>query len=144
MATHKIITTDADIDLALEQVKEMPDELLAVSAEYKAGHDLDMLILKLSDGSRRLIPRENIEGLQDATRAQIAHIEIIGHGTGIQWPELDLDLYVSAMLQSVYGSKRWMAQLGRRGGMAKSPAKSQAARANGLKGGRPKLAAAQA
>jgi len=140
MATHKVITTDADIDLALK----MPDDLRAVSAEYKAGRDLDMLILKLNDGSRHLIPRENIEGLQNATRAQIAHVEIIGHGTGIQWPELDLDLYVPALLQSVYGSKRWMAQLGRRGGMVKSPAKSQAARANGLKGGRPRLAAAQA
>ena len=140
MATHKVITTDADIDLALK----MPDDLRAVSAEYKAGRDLDMLILKLNDGSRCLIPRENIEGLQNATRAQIAHIEIIGHGTGIQWPELDLDLYVPALLQSIYGSQRWMAQLGRRGGMAKSPAKSQAARANGLKGGRPRLAAAQA
>ena len=142
MATHKVITTDAEIDQALEQAKQLGEELRAVSVEYKPGRELDLIILRLSDGSRRLIPREDIESLQEATRAQIANVELAGNGQGLHWPDLDLDLYVPALLKNIYGSRRWMAQIGRRGGAAKSPAKRQAARENGLKGGRPKLAVA--
>lgn len=142
MATHKVITTDEEIDQALERAKQIDEEVRALSVEYKPGRELDLLILKLSDGSRRLIPREDIEGLQKATRAQIAHVELASNGQGLHWPDLDLDLYVPALLKNIYGSRRWMAQIGRRGGAAKSPAKRQAARANGLKGGRPRLAVA--
>jgi hypothetical protein len=142
MATHKVITTDAEIDQALGQAKQLGEELRAVSVEYKPGRELDLIILRLSDSSRRLIPREDIEGLQEATRTQIANVELAGNGQGLHWPDLDLDLYVPALLKNIYGSRRWMAQIGRRGGAAKSPAKRQAARENGLKGGRPKLAVA--
>jgi hypothetical protein len=42
------------------------------------------------------------------------------------------------LLRGVYGNKKWMAQIGRRGGSARSAAKKAAARANGAKGGRPR------
>jgi hypothetical protein len=141
MATHKVSTSGAELDRALEEAKTLPEELRVLSVEYQSAPELDLLILRLSDGSRRLIPRENIEGLREASPAQIAHVELRGQGSGLQWPELDLDLYVPALLQSVYGTKHWMAQLGRRGGKSTSAAKRQAARLNGRKGGRPKLAA---
>jgi hypothetical protein len=39
----------------------------------------------------------------------------------------------------VFGTKTWMASImGARGGKVSSPAKAEAARANGAKGGRPK------
>lgn len=142
MATHKVVTTDEEIDQALKQAEQLGEELRGVSVEYRPGRGLDMLILRLSDGSRRLIPREDIEGLQTATRTQIAKIELVGNGHGLHWPELDLDLYVPALLKNIYGSRSWMAQIGRRGGAAKTPAKRKAARANGIKGGRPRLAIA--
>ena len=63
--------------------------------------------------------------------------ELIGRGTGISFPELDVDLYVPALIEGVYGNRRWMAQLGKKGGKAKTEAKQLAARANGVKGGRP-------
>jgi hypothetical protein len=47
-------------------------------------------------------------------------------------------MYVPGLLRGVYGNKKWMAQIGRRGGSVKSAAKKRAARVNGLKGGRPK------
>ena len=142
MATHKVITTDEEIDQALKQAEQLGEELHAVAVEYRPGRGLDMLILKLSDGSRRLIPREDVEGLQTATRAQIACVELTSTGQGLHWPALDLDLYVPALLKNIYGSRSWMAQIGRRGGAAKTQAKRKAARTNGLKGGRPRLTVA--
>jgi hypothetical protein len=144
MAKHKVITTDAEIDQVLKQARELQGEPRATGVEYKSGPGLDLLILKLDDGHRCLIPREDIEGLQDATPRQIAQVEILGNGTGLHWPALDLDHYVPNLLQHIYGTKRWMAQIGRRGGLAKSTAKRKSSRANGLKGGRPRLAASQA
>jgi hypothetical protein len=141
MARHKVITTNDEIDQALENARKQGQATLVTAVEYRSNPELDMLVLRLSDGRRHLVARENVEGLQAATAEQIANVEILGGGTGLHWPELDLDLYVPALLQNVYGTRRWMAQLGRRGGMAKSPEKRKSSQVNGRKGGRPKRAA---
>jgi Protein of unknown function (DUF2442) len=139
MAKHRVVTTDAEIDRAIVPAKTLKDEPRAVKVEYMPGPGLDLLILKLSDGHRYLVPREDLQGLQSAGREQIAGIEIVGNGTGLHWPALDVDHYVPSLLDRVYGSKSWMAEIGRSGGSAKSVAKKKASRANGLKGGRPRL-----
>jgi hypothetical protein len=135
---HKIVTTDAEIDRAIERAKYLQDEPRVAEVEYRPGPGLDLLILKLSDGRRRVIPREDLQGLQSATKQQIADVEILGNGTGLHWPALNLDHYVPALLRRVYGTKSWMAEIGRSGGSVTSVAKKRAARANGLKGGRPR------
>ena len=136
---HKVVTTDADIDRAIERARAQPSEPRVTQVEYRPGPRLDLIILKLSDGRRHLIPREDLQGLQSATKEKIARVEILGHGTGLHWPDLDFDLYVPSLLRRVYGTKRWMAEIGRSGGAVKSAAKKKASRANGLKGGRPPL-----
>lgn len=138
VAQHKIVTTNAEIDRAIELAKNVRREPLVTEVEYKAGPELDLLILRLSDGHRHVIPREDLQGLQSATKEQIARVEILGHGTGLHWPALDLDYYVPSLLRRVYGNKSWMAEIGRSGGSVKSAAKKRAARVNGLKGGRPR------
>jgi hypothetical protein len=144
MARHKVITTNDEIDQALENAKQQCEAMLVTAVEYRSNPELDMLVLGLSDGHRHLVARENVEGLQSATPEQIAHVEILGGGTGLRWPELDFDLYVPALLQNVYGTRRWMAALGRRGGMVKSPEKRKSSKVNGLKGGRPRRKASPA
>jgi Protein of unknown function (DUF2442) len=138
MAKHSIVTSNAEIDRAIERAKKTQQGPLATGVEFKAGPGLELLILKLSDGRRYVIPREELQGLQSATEEQIGRVEILGGGTGLHWPDLDVDLYVPGLLRGVYGNKKWMAQIGRRGGSARSAAKKAAARANGAKGGRPR------
>jgi len=84
------------------------------------------------------------QGLEHATPAELANIEISPLGTGLHWPDLDADLYVPGLLSGVFGSNRWMAaQLSAAGGRARSAAKTAAVRENGRKGGHPrKLATA--
>jgi hypothetical protein len=135
---HRVVTTDAAIDRAIERAKYMEGEPRVTEVEYKPGPGLDLLILKLSDGRRHMIPREDLQGLQSATKEQLARIEILGRGTGLHWPALNLDYYVPSLLRRIYGNKGWMAEIGRSGGSVKSVAKKRAARVNGLKGGRPR------
>src|SRR5205814_3666601 len=92
----------------------------------------------LTDSRRYIIPREELQGMQLATKEQIEQIEILGDGTGLHWPALDLDFYVPGLLRRVYGNKKWMAEIGRSGGSVKSAAKKREERANGMKGGRPR------
>ena len=135
---HRISTSDAEIDRAIERAKELRGEPLVREVEYRPGAGLDLLMLKLSDGHRHVIPREDLQGLQAATKEQMARVEILGGGTGLHWPDLDVDFYVPGLLRGIYGTKRWMAEIGRSGGSVRSAAKKRASRANGLKGGRPR------
>lgn len=69
----------------------------------------------------------------------MAEIEISPAGLGLHWPRLDADVYVPALMQGVFGTRRWMAALlGPAGGKASTKAKAAAARENGRKGGRPR------
>lgn len=140
MVEHKVVTTDAEIDAALMRAKRLSHEPVARSVEYIPTFHL--LLVVLSNRQRLALPVESLQGLGKATRKQLANYELLGRGTGIRFPELDVDLYVPALIEGVFGNRRWMAQLGRKGGKAKTPAKRMAARANGVKGGRPRRVAA--
>ena len=100
------------------------------------------IVIDLNTGVQVAFPSRLAEGLADASPEDLAEIEISPVGLGLHWPKLDADVYLPALLQGVFGSKRWMAaQLGAAGGQARSQAKAVAARANGRKGGRPRKVA---
>lgn len=139
MAEHEVTTTDAEIKAALSWTKLHGSEPRALSVTHVP--DLKLLIVGLSNGRRLVLPIEDIQGLGGATHSQIQNYELLGNGTGICFPDLDVDLYVPALIESVYGNRRWMAQLGKKGGSAKTEAKRRAAKANGARGGRPRRAA---
>ncbi len=103
-------TTDEEIDAYLKHAKSLPPEPHAISAEYN--RDLDLIILRLDTGRRLVLPREQMQGLENATEAQLAHIEIFG-GTDIAWPDLDIDHNLRSLLVGRYGSEKWMQSLQR-------------------------------
>jgi hypothetical protein len=133
MARHRVVTADAEIDAGLARTADEPH---VVSALFAAG--LNALVLNLSNGKRSLIPREDLEGMESATDSELSNIEILGPGTGLHWPDLDLDFSVAGLLRGVYGSSQWMARIGKKGGRSKTVVKQAAAKLNGSKGGRPK------
>jgi hypothetical protein len=106
--------TDEDIDAALEDAKSLPDDPRALSAEYVGGK-ADVIVIQLSTGGRLTIPREELEGLENATEAQLSDIQIWGPGASLSWPQLDVDHYVPHLLEHRYGSKAWMEKLRVRG-----------------------------
>lgn len=98
--------------------------------------------MDLDTGIQFAFPVKLAEGLAAAAPESLSEIEITPAGLGLHWPKLGVDLYVPALLQGVFGSRRWMAQqLGAQGGRACTDAKAAAARTNGRKGGRPRKSA---
>src|ERR1700731_172569 len=109
----------------------------AVAARYD--RKADRIILALSSNIELMFSPRNAEGLEDATPAQLAAIEISPSGFGIHFPKLDADIYLPALLEGALGSRKWMAsRLGAAGGKSRSKAKRTAASANGKLGGRPR------
>ncbi len=104
------LTTDEDIDAALEDARHLPPLPQALSAEYNRA--ADVIILRIDNGRRVVIPREEMQGLRDATPEQISEIQIFG-GTDICWPQLDLDHYLPSLFEGRYGNQRWMQSLER-------------------------------
>jgi Protein of unknown function (DUF2442) len=115
-------------------------EPTAVAARYDRPRD--RVVIDLSTGYEVAFPPRRSQGLERAKPADLETIEISPSGFGLHFPKLDADLWLPALLEGVFGSRRWMAaRLGSRGGKAKSKAKARAARANGKLGGRPRKAA---
>jgi hypothetical protein len=85
-----------------------------------------------------VLPIEDLQGVETATAKQLQNIEILGRGTGINFPDIGAGFYVPSLIEGVYGNRRWMSELGKRGGSARTEAKQIASRANGAKGGRPR------
>lgn len=107
----------------------------ARSARYDVKSD--RVVVDLTNGATFAFPPRLVEGLHDASPAEIAEVEVIGRGFGLRWETLDLDYTVPGLVNGVFGTAKWMAA---RAGRTTSPAKAAAAQANGAKGGRPRKA----
>lgn len=112
------------------------NEQRAVRAYYD--RDAKRLVVELATGVTVLFPPELLQGLKGAPADELASVEVSPHGTSLHWEELDADFSVDGLISGVFGTRAWMADLGRKGGKATSEAKAAAARANGMKGGRPR------
>jgi len=111
--------SEPDFEAAGRRGAELREAGHAVSAEYDTAQE--RLAVGLSTGVILLVPVHLLEPLAGAETEALAEIEIAPSGLDLHWPRLDADVYVPALMQGVFGSRRWMA-----------------ARENGRKGGRPR------
>lgn len=133
----RIATTDAEIDAAIAEANAYEQyRPKAVAALYRA--KADAIVIEFSSGVELVIPRALLRGLETATAAQSAEVEIVGAQSGLHWESLDLDRYIPGVIDDVFGRSAWMTELGKIGGASRSDAKQTAARSNGRKGGRPR------
>lgn len=129
----RVITTDAQIDAAIAASKVGPSHR-AVKAYYD--RDEDKIVILLADEVEVRLPRKRLQGLENASADEVSQIEIEGPGTGLVWPMIDVAHYVPGLLQGIFGTRKYMQEIGRAGGAKTSDAKAAAARENGKKGGR--------
>ncbi|MEH2304379.1 DUF2442 domain-containing protein [Nostoc sp.] len=99
---------------------------------------LGMIIVFLSNKSMFGFPSEEGEGLAGASVKDLAEVEVTPSGEGLHWKTLDVDLSIPALMNGIFGTKKWMAELARKGGSSTSAAKSEASRLNGIKDDRPR------
>lgn len=128
--------TEEQIANALEAGRHAAaNEPRASTARYD--RKLDRVVVDLTNGCTFGFPPRIVQGLEQATEAELAEVEVLGAGYGLHWETLDVDFTVPGLLAGIFGTRAYMA---RHAGRATSPAKAAAARANGAKGGRPRKA----
>jgi hypothetical protein len=133
--------TDAELKSAEARGQAMP------ASEPRASTARDdpttgRVVIDLVNGCTYAFPAALVQDLQGASEHDLAGIRVDGLGFNVQFPALDVDLYVPALLSGIFGTRAWMArELARIAGRTTSAAKALAARANGVKGGRPRKAA---
>ena len=137
MMDNKISTElQAQIDRARAAGQVLDEtEPRAVKAWYAA--DTERIFIELTTQVIMGFPSGLLQGLRDATPRQLAEVEVTPSGYGLHWESLDVDLGVPQLVAGLFGTKAWMAQLGRQGGKSRSATKAQASQANGKLGGRP-------
>lgn len=97
----------------------------------------DRLIIELKNGATFAVPCQLLPELRGANPDDIAEVKLRPRGAGLHWRKLDQDFTLAGLLISVLGDTVWLSEIGRKGGRVSSDSKVVAARANGLKGGRP-------
>jgi hypothetical protein len=118
----------------------LASEPRAAAARYdrKTGR----VVIELTNGCSYAFPAALVQDLQHASAAALSDVRIDGYGFNLNFPALEVDLYVPALVSGIFGTRAWMArELARIAGRKTSAAKAVAARANGAKGGRPKKVA---
>lgn len=111
----------------------------AVGARYdKAAR---RVVVELANGTTLLVPARLIQGLQQAAAQARAEIEILGAGSGLYWPKLEVDISVEGLLAGVFGTKAWMAESGLTAGRPSSETRPAVSRPIDKLRGRPRQAA---
>ncbi len=136
------LLAEADIDAQMPAAKARARAARAAGLRARAAHydaRTERVVLELTNGSAFAFPAAHVRGLERASHAARARLELAPTGDGIWWDALDADISVPGILAATFGSAA-ASMLGAKGGSATSSAKSIAARANGKRGGRPRTA----
>lgn len=107
----RIETSDSEIDAALKRAREFEKyDRRVVKAQYLRSSD--RLRIRLNDGASYSIPRRLVQGLSRVrSKWKLSNIQILGNGSGLLWPLLDVSHLASALFEGRYGTQRWMSQL---------------------------------
>lgn len=130
--------TDTEFTAAEARGQAMLEtEPRAISARYD--RRTDRVTVELANGCAYVFPTRLVEDLNHASPDDLAVIKVDGMGFNLHWPKIEADLYVPALVAGVFGTRGWMRKaLARQAGQTTSAAKTEAARENGRKGGRPR------
>src|SRR5215471_18710606 len=100
----------------------------AVSATYDRRSD--RVVVRLTSGIDIGFSPHDTQGLETAKPAQLDPIEISPSGLGLHFPKVDADIYLPALLEGVFGSRRGTPRSRERRERSGSAAKTAAGRKN--------------
>jgi hypothetical protein len=125
---------EAEIDVIRERLRrEHPGEPRVTGAHYDQA--TSRVLVELSNGCLFGFPVWMVPGTSRATPDELERIELEPFGEALIWSDINADVHVTGLMLSVLNVKTWAAKYL---GSATSPAKAEAARENGKKGGRPR------
>jgi hypothetical protein len=130
-----IIPSRADIRAGRELGKFLAQHQSARKVYYDPKED--RIELKMVSGLHISIPRECSPHLSKLSKRVMSTITLTSFGEALEIESKDIQVGIAGLLGRILGFDH-----SERGGRAKTPAKTRAARLNGRKGGRPKKRAA--
>ena len=129
MADFKTITQGALVR-ATTRGRQVYATPRAVSARFDRRNR--RLVVEIDTGIQFSFDPLAVSDLADASAEGLASVVIEGRGSCLHFPDLDVDLSVSRLLEGFLGPMTW----------TQREARAAASRENGKRGGRPKKAAA--
>lgn len=73
------------------------------------------IVVELRSGAIFMFPADLAQGLAGASPKDLAEVQLTPSGAGLRWPSLDADFSLPNLLAGEFGSRGWMAKLGRNG-----------------------------
>ncbi|HEY0395074.1 MAG TPA: hypothetical protein VGD01_11325 [Candidatus Elarobacter sp.] len=134
----RIVTTTAEMKRAIRDAREREKTATKIrSASYE--RKSDALVVALSTGVTLAVPRTLIPGFMNAEPAALADVTIDPGSESLWSDTVDDGVLLEQLVQIAAGDELLQFLGGRIAGRRRSEAKANAARANGVKGGRPSL-----
>ncbi len=100
--------SEAEFECAnMWSAKRREMEPFAITAEFDKNRG--MIAVALSNGVEVRFPAGRMQGLRGAQAEELAVIEIDPDGYGLSFPRLDADFSLPALLDGIFGSRKWMA-----------------------------------
>lgn len=101
---------EAQIEAAIAAGKaDETSQNIAVAGYYDAVSQ--KVIVELASGAEYRFPARLGQGLDQASEAELSHIEISPSGLGIHWPAIDVGFSIPHLVEGIYGNKQWMSNL---------------------------------
>lgn len=130
-------------DLTEEEIQAILDEAYskprpdfgpgAVQARYDP--EARRVIVEYDNGCLFGFPVDLVRDTEGASADELAHVEILSLGRAVGWRNINASVDLNGVMMHAFRAKSWA---GRYLGSFTSPAKAEAARRNGRKGGRPR------
>lgn len=133
--------TEENLKEQIERAREVGAETDATEHRAESVHydaPNNRITIKLRNGAISSFPPSLVPGLTGASPEEIADFFITPGGRSIRWESLNLDFSIPGLVAHIFGTREWLAEIGRQGGRKTSLAKAEASRRNGAEGGRPR------
>ncbi|KKJ00576.1 hypothetical protein PROH_10925 [Prochlorothrix hollandica PCC 9006 = CALU 1027] len=108
----------------LETAKAATQAADAVEPRAKAAYfdpATNLVVIALKNGAFLSITPHLLQGLDNASTADLSDIWLDDGGRSIHWDRLDADFEIVGLVAGIFGTQRWMADLVSQGGASRSP-----------------------
>jgi hypothetical protein len=68
-------------------------------------------VVEFQNGVTFIYPTELAEGLAGAPAAALSEVNVTPSGSGLRWPQLNVDFSLPALMRGAFGSRKWMRAL---------------------------------
>jgi hypothetical protein len=128
--------TDEEIQAILDDAYSRPAPDFgpsAVQVHYDA--ERQRVMVEYDNGCLFGFPVNLVRDTEGAPAELLSHVEILSLGRAVGWRNINASVDLNGVMMHAFRAKSWA---GRYLGAVSSPAKAEAARRNGRKGGRPR------